>query len=74
MPHPYLHLHGHGHAPSPPPSRSRAKDLCPDLIVVPYMFDKYEETSEKVGLAVQRTLIVLAAICAGLFRLVPNCR
>ena len=29
--------------------RSRAKDLCPDLIVVPYMFDKYEETSEKVG-------------------------
>ena len=28
---------------------SRAKDLCPDLIVVPYMFDKYEETSEKVG-------------------------
>ena len=36
--------------PAPlPPWRSRAKELCPDLVVVPYMFDKYEEASEKVG-------------------------
>ncbi len=33
----------------PPLPSSRAKDLCPDLIVVPYMFAAYEETSEKVG-------------------------
>ncbi len=26
-----------------------ARRLCPDLLVVPYMFDKYEEVSEQVG-------------------------
>lgn len=37
-------------APCPlPPCCSRAKELCPHLIVVPYMFEKYEEASEKVS-------------------------
>lgn len=30
------------------PARSRAKELCPHLIVVPYMFEQYETVSEKV--------------------------
>jgi hypothetical protein len=28
---------------------ARAKQLCPDLIVMPYEFDKYEAISEKVA-------------------------
>jgi len=29
---------------------AKAKELCPQLIVVPYEFDKYEEASEQVGI------------------------
>ncbi len=28
---------------------SEAKRLCPDIIVMPYMFEKYEAISEKVS-------------------------
>lgn len=37
--------------PRPPgaPERSRAKELCPQLIVVPFMFDQYEAVSEKAS-------------------------
>jgi hypothetical protein len=30
-------------------SIGEAKRLCPNLLVVPYMFDKYERISEQVG-------------------------
>lgn len=28
---------------------SEAKRLCPDMVVVPYLFDRYQEISEQVG-------------------------
>ena len=36
---------------------AKAKELCPQLIVVPYEFDKYEEASEQVG------ILQLCAVC-----------